>query len=264
MPDLTIKFEWNDDYGDIAPRDTKLEALLFSATQRPLKGINFQEFRSLPRVCLTRFRYSKIKVELESTEESNFHAIQSFQDASLHPVILDNVKLCGYDEPTPVQKYSIPCILSGADLLAGAQTGSGKTAAFLIPVLSKLMGKATKIAQPRRLGVPQKRAEPLVLIIGPTRELVTQIFDESRRFCYRSMLRPCVVYGGSDTRSQIAELQKGCDVLVATPGRLSDFATRGIISFKRIRHVILDEADRMLDMGFLPTIEALLSKSGIE
>lgn len=98
--------------------------------------------------------------------------------------------------------------------------GSGKTGAFLIPIISKLMGKAKQLAAPRPTAKTQfsYRAEPLVLIIAPTRELATQIFNESRRFCYRSMLRPCVVYGGADMQAQRAELEKGCDLLVATPG----------------------------------------------
>ena len=178
--------------------------------------------------------------------------------------MLDNIKLCGYKVPTPIQAYCLPSILKGHDIIAVAQTGkssisawcltkgltelcpgSGKTAAFLIPVLSKLMGKAKKLAAPRpylalntewdplRDGV---RAEPLVLIVAPTRELSTQIFDEARRLCYRSMLRPCVAYGGAPAREQMDELRKGCDVLIATPGRLIDFMERGhLLSLSRVK-----------------------------
>ena len=121
--------------------------------------------------------------------------------------------------------------------------GSGKTAAFLIPTLSKLMGKAKKLAAPRpRLDGSNDarnngvRAEPLILVVAPTRELSTQIFDEARRLCYRSMLRPCVVYGGGPVREQIGELQKGCDVLIATPGRLIDFMERpNVLSLARVK-----------------------------
>lgn len=132
--------------------------------------------------------------------------------------------------------------------------GSGKTAAFMIPVLSKLMGKARKLAAPRpalvsgfdpaRNGV---RAEPLVLIIAPTRELCCQIFDEARRLCYRSMLRPCVAYGGGPVREQKEELRKGCDVLIGTPGRLRDFMSDpNLLVLSRLRYTIIDEADEML------------------
>ena len=121
-------------------------------------------------------------------------------------------------------------------------TGSGKTAAFLIPTLSKLMGKAKKLAAPRpNLTKPWTRedgvrAEPLILIVAPTRELATQIFDEARRLCYRSMLRPCVIYGGAPSGEQMDELRKGCDVLIATPGRLMDFMSRGhLLSLSRVK-----------------------------
>lgn len=122
--------------------------------------------------------------------------------------------------------------------------GSGKTAAFLIPVLSKLMGKAKKLAAPRPyMGsqfnehVDAVRGEPLVLIVVPTRELATQIFDEARRLCYRSMLRPCVVYGGGPVGQQRAELQKGCDILIGTPGRLLDFMDKPhVLSLQRVKY----------------------------
>lgn len=109
--------------------------------------------------------------------------------------------------------------------------GSGKTAAYLIPALSKLMGKAKKLAAPRpdptryNPQVDAVRAEPLVLIICPTRELAIQIFDECRRLCYRSMLRPCLLYGGGPRREQLADLRLGCDILIGTPGRLKDIVT---------------------------------------
>ena len=156
-----------------------------------------------------------------------------------------NLKLCGYTIPTPVQCYTIPSILTNRDIIAVAQTGSGKTAAFLIPIISKLMGKAKKIAAPRPPpvdgpGFDWKRygvvAEPLVLVVVPTRELAIQIFDDARRLCYRSMLRPCVAYGGGPTRDQADELRRGCDILIGTPGRLKDFLSRGnVVSLKRVR-----------------------------
>lgn len=130
------------------------------------------------------------------------------------------------------------------------------------------MGKAKKLCAPRPAlgngdrGLGNYTAEPLVLIISPTRELATQIFDECRRFCYRSMLRPCVVYGGADTITQRLELSKGCDILVGTPGRLMDFLQRGrVLSFKRVKFVVVDEADEMLDMGFEPQLRALIQNS---
>lgn len=122
--------------------------------------------------------------------------------------------------------------------------GSGKTGAFLIPILSQLMGKAKKLAAPRPnvtdpnfdLKTQGVRAEPLVLIVCPTRELATQIFDEARRLCYRSMLRPCVVYGGAPSRYQRDELRKGCDILIGTTGRITDFMSQpNVLSLRRVR-----------------------------
>ena len=146
--------------------------------------------------------------------------------------------------------------------------GSGKTAAFLIPILSKLMGKAKKLAAYRgnpALMAPgeQYRAEPLVLIVCPNRELATQIFDEARRFCYRTMLRPCVVYGGCPLREQIPLLTKGCDLLVATPGRLIDFMSRpALLTLKRLKYMIIDEADEMLHSDWERELKTIMSGGG--
>lgn len=147
-----------------------------------------------------------------------------------------------------------------------ATTGSGKTAAFLIPILSRLMGKAKLLGTPHPLGGISRPfvSEPLVIIMAPTRELATQTFDACRRFCYRSMLRPCVVYGGGDDLTQRAELDKGCDILVATPGRLSDFLSQGgILNLSRVKHIVIDEADQMLAMGFEEQIRNIVEKSNL-
>ncbi|OXV06411.1 hypothetical protein Egran_05822 [Elaphomyces granulatus] len=233
------KYEWNEEYGDIGPPNPELEEMLFHNEYINRVGIKFELLRN-------------IKVTAETTEQP--HPVKSFDDAGLHPIMRENIRLCGYDVPTPIQAYAIPAVLTGHDLIAVAQTGSGKTAAFLIPVLSKLMGKAKKLAAPRPNiaagydpAVDAVRAEPLVLIVAPTRELSTQIFDEARRLCYRSMLRPCVVYGGGPVREQREELQKGCDVLIGTPGRLLDFMDKPhILSLLRVKYTIIDEADELL------------------
>ena len=160
--------------------------------------------------------------------------------------MLKNVQLCGYQRPTPIQAYVLPAVFKNTDVIGIAQTGSGKTAAYLIPTISKLMGKAKKLCAPRpnlSRGWSREdgvRAEPLILIVAPTRELATQIFDEARRLCYRSMLRPCVAYGGAPTGEQMDELRKGCDVLIATPGRLQDFLSRGsLLSLARVKYVFV-------------------------
>ena len=169
-------------------------------------------------------------------------------------------------------------------------TGSGKTAAYLIPTVSKFMGKAKKLAAARpNLTRPFNpvtdgvRAEPLILIISPTRELATQIFDEARRLCYRSMLRPCVAYGGAPIRDQVDELKKGCDILIGTPGRLIDFMQRShVLTLRRVkfveycfrnlisrltltflRYTIIDEADEMVSDAWLDEMEKLAGGGGM-
>lgn len=215
-----------------------------------------------------------------------------FADAGLHPAMLKNVELCGYKVPTPIQKYCIPAISLGYDVIAIAQTGksilvalrllhstdwltfnlpgSGKTAAYLIPILNKLMGKAKKLAAPRpnpatyRPGFdPPCRAEPLVVIVVPTRELATQIFTEARKFCYRTMLRPCVIYGGGPTRDQIEQLSRGCDILIASPGRLIDFMDRPqVLTLRRVRYMVIDEADEMLSSDWEEDFNKILGGGG--
>ncbi|KAL4781795.1 P-loop containing nucleoside triphosphate hydrolase protein [Aspergillus varians] len=233
------KYEWNDEYGDVGPQNLRLEEQLFRSEFINRTGLKIANLRNIEVIAESHERPSPIK---------------SFDDAGLHPIMRDNIRLCGYEFPTPIQAYAIPAVLTAHDLIAVAQTGSGKTAAFLIPVLSQLMGKAKKLAAPRpNLAAGYNpltdnvRAEPLVLIVAPTRELSTQIFDEARRLCYRSMLRPCVVYGGAPVRDQMYELQKGCDILIGTPGRLIDFMNKPhILSLRRVKYTIIDEADELL------------------
>jgi ATP-dependent RNA helicase DDX3X len=137
-------------------------------------------------------------------------------------------------------------------------------------MISKLMGKAKKLAAPRpnptdyRPGIDAPlRAEPLVVIVCPNRELAVQIFNEARKFCYRSMLRPCVVYGGGPLRDQAAQLAKGCDILIASPGRLIDFIERpDILSLKRLRYMVIDEADEMLHDDWAEEFSKILTGGG--
>lgn len=131
------------------------------------------------------------------------------------------------------------------------------------------MGKAKKLAAPRpnpltfQEGVDEVTAEPLVLIVVPTRELAVQIFNEARKFCYRTMLRPCVVYGGVPTRQQISLLTKGCDVLIGTPGRLTDFIQRpNVLTLRRLKYMILDEADEMLNQDWGEALDMILNGGG--
>ena len=167
--------------------------------------------------------------------------------------MMANIALSKYVRPTPVQKYSIPIGYAGRDLMACAQTGSGKTGGFLFPVMAQ-MGKSG--ARPLPDGARRGIAFPNALLLAPTRELAVQIFDEARKFSYRTGIRPVVVYGGAEIREQIRELERGADLLVATPGRLVDLIERGRVSLSCVAYLVLDEADRMLDMGFEPQVRA--------
>ncbi|GJC82897.1 ATP-dependent RNA helicase ded1 [Colletotrichum liriopes] len=246
-------YEWNDDYGDVGPKFPELELALFGDpdTRRDHTGLDFSVI-------------STVEVTQEGT--IRVEPVHSYKDAGLHPVMMENVELAGYDAPTPIQKYTMPAIHKGLDVVAVAQTGSGKTAAYLIPVLNKLMGKAKKLAAPRpnpasvELGQSWVRAEPLVVIVCPTRELAIQIFNEARKFCYRTMLRPCVAYGGGPIRDQIQQLGKGCDVLIASPGRLCDFIQRpDVLSLRRLRYMVFDEADEMLQDDWREEFDVIMT-----
>jgi ATP-dependent RNA helicase DDX3X len=146
--------------------------------------------------------------------------------------------------------------MAGRDLMACAQTGSGKTAGFLFPILS-LSFKNGPTPNPNQ---SSHKAYPTALILAPTRELASQIYDESRKFTYRSWMRSRVVYGGADISLQLRQLSSGCDVLAATPGRLVDLLERGRVSLSNIKFLVLDEADRMLDMGFEPQIRRIVEQ----
>jgi len=143
--------------------------------------------------------------------------------------------------------------------MACAQTGSGKTGAFLFPIITCMLQDEEPVIPPSPYGRP--KAYPLALVLAPTRELASQIHEEARKFTYRSHLRSVVVYGGADFQKQYQELQRGCHILVATPGRLVDMMERGKVSLAYIRYLVLDEADRMLDMGFEKQIRHIVERS---
>lgn len=148
------------------------------------------------------------------------------------------------------------------------ELGSGKTAAYLVPIINHLMGKAKKLAAPRPhpdevVRGARIRAEPLVVIIAPARELAIQIFWEACKFCYRSMLRPCAVYGGGPLRDQIANLGYGCDILIGSPGRLIDLMGRGdVLSLRRVKYMVIDEADEMLHTDWEDQFNKILNSGG--
>jgi ATP-dependent RNA helicase RhlE len=168
----------------------------------------------------------------------------SFAELGLVPELLRAVAEQGYTTPTPIQLQAIPAVLADRDVLAGAQTGTGKTAAFILPILQKL-------------GAPPGRT-PRVLVLTPTRELAAQIAESGRSYGKYLPFRTLVVFGGVNIKQQILNLRGGCDILVATPGRLLDLADQGAVELRAVRCLVLDEADRMLDMGFMPAIKRVL------
>ncbi len=168
-----------------------------------------------------------------------------FSKFGLSTALLDGVKAMGYVDPTPIQIRAIPLIMEGRDVIGSAQTGTGKTAAFALPILS-------------RLGHHQP--QPRVLVLEPTRELAAQVETAFRDFARFTDLRVAVVFGGVGYGLQREALRKGVDVLVATPGRLLDLMHQGVVRLDQVKFVVLDEADRMLDMGFLPDVKKIVQR----
>ncbi len=170
----------------------------------------------------------------------------SFSDLGLMPELLRAVSEKGYDTPTPIQSQAIPAVLAGRDVLAGAQTGTGKTAGFVLPILQRLSAETAGGSAPR------------ALVLTPTRELAAQVAESARDYGKYVRLRTYQVFGGVSLNPQISALRSGCDILVATPGRLLDLAQQRALDLSKIQVLVLDEADRMLDMGFIPDIRRII------
>ncbi|NXH44903.1 DDX3X helicase, partial [Dicaeum eximium] len=270
-----------DDWSKPLPPSERLEQELFSGSNT---GINFEKYDDIP---------------VEATGSNCPPHIESFSDVDMGEIIMGNIELTRYTRPTPVQKHAIPIIKEKRDLMACAQTGSGKTAAFLLPILSQIyadgpgdalraMKASIQISSPGKAEngrYGRRKQYPISLVLAPTRELAVQIYEEARKvyltvyyyniaqvefflaltyfvlqFAYRSRVRPCVVYGGADIGQQIRDLERGCHLLVATPGRLVDMMERGKIGLDFCKYLVLDEADRMLDMGFEPQIRRIVEQ----
>jgi ATP-dependent RNA helicase RhlE len=171
-----------------------------------------------------------------------------FTELDLSKPLQEAISALGYEETTPVQTQAIPPGLQGYDIVGSAQTGTGKTLAFVLPALEHLLRDQAKTRNPR------------VVVLEPTRELAIQVAGETRKLAARTSLRSASVYGGAGMRKQTDKLRRGVDVVVATPGRLMDHMRRKNVSFKDLQILVLDEADRMLDMGFLPDIKQIVSR----
>ena len=175
----------------------------------------------------------------------------TFKELGLAEPILKALEAEGYTHPTPIQEQSIPILLKGKDLLGVAQTGTGKTAAFGIPILHQLY---------EGISLSQNKRKIKALIVTPTRELAIQIAESFTAYGKYTGLRNTVIFGGVKQGKQVNALRGGVDILIATPGRLLDLMNQGFISFRDLEHVVLDEADQMLDMGFIHDIKKIIAK----
>ena len=175
----------------------------------------------------------------------------TFKDLALEPPILKALEKQGYTQPTPIQEQAIPILLKGHDLLGVAQTGTGKTAAFGIPILNHLIKDGNSEQGQRKIKA---------LVVTPTRELAIQIAENFTAYSQFTNLINTVIFGGVKQAKQVASLRQGVDILVATPGRLLDLMSQGFISFRDLKYVVLDEADQMLDMGFVNDVKKIIAK----
>ncbi|KAJ8753229.1 hypothetical protein K2173_017835 [Erythroxylum novogranatense] len=209
-------------------------------------GINFDAYDDIP---------------VETTGSNVPAPVTNFAEIDLEEGLSENLKRCKYLKPTPIQKHAIPIAVAGRDLMACAQTGSGKTAAFCFPIINGILRNRSKL-----IGygcATGAIACPSALILSPTRELSCQIQEEAKKFAYRTGLKIVVAYGGTPITHQFRNLEKGVDILVATPGRLVDMIERARVSLVKIKYLALDEADRMLDMGFEPQIRRIVQQMGM-
>jgi ATP-dependent RNA helicase DDX3X len=187
--------------------------------------------------------YESVKVNVHSAEK--IEPCEQFVGSGVSNELLANIANMGYKVPTTVQKYSFAYILAGKDLIVTSQTGSGKTAAFMLPVITQLLNRDIPFS-------------PTVVVLAPTRELALQIQEHTDKFTHGTHIRTICVYGGTPIYQQLRELNYACHILIATPGRLIDILKRGNLTLSCVQFLILDEADRMLDMGFEPQIREVI------
>eukprot|EP00440_Ansanella_granifera_P074167 gb/GFBE01080484.1/.p1 GENE.gb/GFBE01080484.1/~~gb/GFBE01080484.1/.p1 ORF type:complete len:661 (+),score=143.67 gb/GFBE01080484.1/:1-1983(+) len=206
-------------------------------------------------------KYDDIPVDMSGKGADEVAAIDSFDELwdrfYLPDFLWENIQRCKYQRPTPIQRFAVPVALAGYDAMCCAQTGSGKTCAFLLPILSCIDPEQATGTAGVELG---ESCAPKAVVLAPTRELCSQIHHEARKLAFQSPVRAGEVYGGVDAKPQLLELARGADIVTATPGRLTDFIDREVITMSSVGFLVLDEADRMLDMGFEPQIREIVQK----
>ncbi|KAF1760655.1 hypothetical protein GCK72_008904 [Caenorhabditis remanei] len=230
------------------PRDKRTERELFS---KKLSGINFDEYDEIP---------------VDSSGGVLLRLFANFSELNLHEWIEDNIKSAGYDRPTPAQKYCVPALRSERDIFVCAQREEsrfGMISAYLIPVVDSILqdGPDDVYRSDTSSRGRKKKQYPSALVLAPTRERSLQIYNESRKFVYRTPIKSALLYGGRENyKDQIHKLRLGCHILIATPGRLKSVMDQGLIGLEGCRYLVLDAADRMLNMGFEPLIRQIVER----
>merc|ERR1719391_1580367 len=229
----------------------KLQAPDWSRAQlQPFRKNFYQEDPEITNLSEDQIVEWRNSSEIKVFGQNIPRPIKTFQQANLPFYILDEIKKAGFENPTPIQCQGWSMALSGRDVIGVAQTGSGKTLAFTLPAIVQIN------AQP----LLRPGDGPIALIVAPTRELAQQIKHEVDKFGHTSQLKNSCVYGGAPKRDQAAKLREGVDILIATPGRLLDFLTTKTTNLQRVTYLVMDDADRMLDMGFEPQIRQIVSQ----
>jgi len=267
--------------GTVARRQASTEVL--DAVNGHIKGNEFDlgENEAVSMPALASFR-EEHQITLKGTGDAEYEPMYEYDDAPFSPSMLQIFKRLGYTAPTPIQAQSWPIALAGRDIISVARTGSGKTCGFLMPAFHKLMLDArkpkTELAKPvqkvrgtvvkseggrrryQSAGTSGKNRPPKVLVLAPTRELVCQIEEEAQKYTRAAGVWATCLYGGTPKPPQIRNLRSGVDIVIATPGRCNDLADMGVLDLSEISYLVLDEADRMLDMGFEPQIRQIIEQ----
>jgi ATP-dependent RNA helicase DDX5/DBP2 len=216
----------------------------------PFQKDFYQEHPDVVRMTEQELAAERAKLQITLEGKGIPKLVRSFEEACFPEYILEEIKKAGFTQPTTIQKQGWPMAMSGRDVIGVAQTGSGKTLAFILPAIVHIN------AQP----LLKPGDGPVVLILSPTRELACQTREEVNKFGYSSRIKNTCVYGGAPKGPQARDLRNGVEIVIATPGRLMDFLESGTTNLRRVTYLVLDEADRMLDMGFEPQIRKIVSQ----
>lgn len=235
------------------PNDIKAEYEDLLHAHKRKKPVEHEFFNQKATDYIATFNGEPISLEFENKKQVTFSSVKNF-----HSTLTSNLLKLNFTYLTAIQQTTIPLALAGKDVIGCSDTGSGKTLAFLLPILSQLISKPEKL--PHHSSLDNRRASPIVLILSPTRELTEQINEECRKVIVNTGLHSVAIYGGIKGFEQRTKLRHNCEILVSTTGRLADSLKKGQISLKHVQYVVLDEADRMLDMGFLPQVEEIFTK----